>query len=34
MIEVRDGMKACENLHLGMDDVQFIIDEICINWMF
>ncbi len=31
MIEVRDGRKACESLY--MDDGQFIIDDICINWM-
>ncbi len=29
MIEVRDGRKACESL--GIDNVQFIIDDICIN---
>ncbi len=32
MIEVRNGMEACENL--GMDDVHFIIYDIYINWMF
>ncbi len=29
IIDVRDGGKACESL--GMDDVQFITDDICIN---
>ena len=29
MIEIRDGVKAC--VSLCMDDVQFIIDDICIN---
>ncbi len=29
MIEVRNAGKVCENL--GMDHVQFIIDDICIN---
>ncbi len=29
MIEVRDGGTVCESL--GMDAVQFIIDDICIN---
>ncbi len=32
MIEVRDGEKACENI--GMDDVKFSIDDICINLIF
>jgi hypothetical protein len=32
MIEIRDGVKACESL--SMNDVLFIIDDICINWMF
>jgi len=29
MIEIRDGVKACESL--SIDDVLFIIDDICIN---
>ncbi len=32
MIEVRDGGNVCESL--GMDAVQFIIDDICINLVF
>ncbi len=30
MIDIRDGVKKCDNLCI-IDDVLFIIDDICIN---